>query len=143
VTTITAQLFNGSGWSDPVPCEEINSRNVLHDGKLYSYLFHNRQGQHKRAPVASNRRPMAKKRHTARLQGDNMAKTGLTKGKRCKRLKTRLSDESPIVAAHSRCQKCRGPDGWIAGPYLDSEKEMARRVPGKLVKHQGKWWVVK
>jgi len=144
MSIITAELFTATGWSDPVEVVEINPRNVMHDGKLYSYMFHRRAGQVKRAPIANRTRANIAKKRATIGQGDKViAGTGTDKGKASQRRKTHLRDSSPIVAAHSRCQKVRGPDGWIAGPYSEHERGMMASVKGRKVKYNGKWWVVK
>ena len=149
---ITAQLFTGTGWSDPTLVEEINTRNVMHDGKLYSYLFHKRLGQRKKPPTTQRVRiSIAKKRPCTALQGHNTARTGQGKGRRFlgrknalrEVKKAALQETSPIVAAHSRCQKVRGPDGWVAGPFSEKERGMMDGIKGRKVKHNGRWWVCK
>jgi hypothetical protein len=99
-------------------------------------MFHRRPGQVKRAPIANRTRANIAKKRATMGQGTNKGLT--TEGR-----KTHLRDTSPIVAAHSRCQKVRGPEGWIAGPYSDHERGMMQSVKGRKIKFNGKWWVVK
>ena len=125
---ITAQLFTGTGWSDPTLVEEINTRNVMHGGKLYSYLFHRRDGQVKDSPVT----------HRVRKQ----LKGVLNPHRRLARPKAKA-----VKATMYPTLEQLPPIGVVGGPYslleLDMADSLALQVSGKVVKCRGKQWVVR